>query len=260
MLRSFCALSLAMATGCFSSWAITQAAGGQRILDEGVRERSVPLPNVYERLLVAMPLVVQIAPPSTRMPFRFRCEATQSGRDAVYHSAFRYGKRWKIATAMMFVAEAAIAAAYFFGADQQQPGNQLAAGAFAIDAVGTGALVFAPRKEIYRRDELPVTSHLRSDCPAGLVFEIAGETFPVDAAGGIGELGEAALDGWMQTPGGPIRLSFEGKAIDVRIGYGEQCTWNRSHHPDAAPCPRYLHTADIQASLDVPMGTLTRPD
>lgn len=271
-------LPLLLATsGCFSSWAITQAAGGQRILDEGVREERVPMPDVRERLHVAMPLAPQfrrVDAPATStatttarttvadepQPFAFECRSTQTASDTVYRSGFRYGGRWKKVAAVMFAIEAGLAAAYYFGADREKPGNQLAAGFFGLDAVGTAALFFVPRKETYRREVAPVYSQIRSDCPAGLLLEIAGTTFPVDAAGRIGELGEAALDDWMRAPStAPVRLTFRDRVIDLRLGQAEACTWNRLRHQDQSTCPAYWASAvAIAATLEVPMGTLTQ--
>ena len=254
--------------GCFSSWAITQASGGQAILDEGVREQHVPLPEVHERLNVRMPLVVEMdyppgpASPSpntgTPRPFELHCEAKQNARDTVYHLAFRYGKTWKKVALTMFLIEGAVAAATYYGADQTKPGNQIITGYFAVDALGTAALLFAPRKEVFGSEQVPLTTHVRSDCPDGLALAIGAETFPVDAAGHIGELGLAALDGWMQRPAGAIGVTYAGQTIDMHLGLGEQCTWNRAHHPEQPACASYLPSREVFASMEVPMGTLTR--
>lgn len=265
-------------SGCFSSWAITQAAGGQRILDEGTREERVPMPDVRERLHVTMPLAPQfrrVDAPATGattdarltvadepQPFALECRSTQTASDTVYRSGFRYGSTWKKVTAVMFAIEAGLAAAYYFGSDRDKPGNQLATGVLAADALGTAALFFVPRKERYGRDVEPVYSQIRSDCPAGLILEVAGETFPVDAAGRIGEVGEAALDGWMRAPSpAPVRLTFQDRVIDLRLGHNEVCTWNRLRHQDQSTCPAYWSSgAAIAATLEVPMGTLTQPE
>ena len=262
---------LATTSGCFTSWAITQSSGNQRILDEGVRQEHVPLPDVRERLHVTMPLAPQRAPKFRtaatassvnqfdELPFAFECVSTQTASDTVYRSGFRYGSRWKKVAAAMFVMEAGIAAAYFFASDREKPGNQLAIGFFGLDAVGTAALLFVPRKEVYRQDVEPVFSRIRSDCPTGLILEIAGETFPVDAAGRVGELGEAALDGWMRTPSTPIRLTYRDRVIDLQLGQNEVCTWNRMRSQDQSACPAYWSSSPaITASIEVPMGTLTQ--
>ncbi|HEU0035009.1 MAG TPA: hypothetical protein VFQ53_30495 [Kofleriaceae bacterium] len=256
--------------GCFTSWAITQSTGNQRILDEGVREERVPLPDVRERLHVRLPLTptypataVQPAAPADPLPFALECDSTQSARDAVYHSGFRYGKGWKKGTALMFLLEAGAAATYYFLADRTKPENQLATGFFGLDAIGTAALFFVPRKEIYRSDVVPVSTHVRSDCPAGLLIDIAGETFPVDAAGRIGELGLAALDGWMQAPTGPLRLTFGDRTIDLNIRASEQCAWNRARHAGERAdqgCTMISSVGSVVADLEVPLGTLTRAE
>ena len=297
--------------GCFASWGAVQLSGNPAILEEGAREVTVPLPGVQELLAVHVPLAIEPdAPaatpgaattsaatpgaPATPRVLELACETTQRARDNVYRSAFRYGKKWKYATAAMFAIEAAVAAAFYFG-DRQNPQNQLAAGVLAIDALGTAALFFAPRKEIYRTEIRNVANRVRTDCPDGLALDIGGEVYPVDAAGRIGELGVAALDAWMQAPGAPIRIAYAGRTADVVIGESEQCAWNRSHHPDPANagagagtgapadpanpagpttapaagpsaqpprCPRYgpLPPRQVSASVEVPMGTLTRLD
>jgi hypothetical protein len=256
-------LALLLATsGCFTSWAITQGSGNQRLLDEGVRTDEVPLPGVRERLHVRMPFETQLSADAEPRPFAFECTSTQSARNTVYHSGFRYGRRWKIAAAVMFALEAGVAAAYYFGSDRDRPANQLAIGAASLDALGTAALFFVPRKEIFRNEEQGVYEQLRTDCPAGLIFEIGGESFPVDAAGRIGELGEAALDVWMLAPtAAPVRLTYHDRVLDLALGQNEVCTWKRLRHQDQSTCPAYWSAAPaVAASIEVPMGTLTQRD
>ncbi len=255
------AIALTMLTGCFTSWAITQATGSTGILDERVREEKVPAPEVHERLRVSLPLApaTALAAGSEPAPFALECSSTQSSTNAVYHSAFRYGGTFRKIAAVFFLMEAGFATTYYFAADHDKPDTQLAVGYFALDALGTAALAITPRKEIFRRTVEPVVSSIRPDCPAGLLLEIAGETFPVDAAGRIGELGEAALDAWMKTPSTPIRVSYHEHVADLQIGQNEVCTWNRTRHQDQSACPGYWSSAPLVAtSLEVPMGTLTR--
>lgn len=281
------ALGLAFgATGCFASWTAVQLSGNARLLDDSEREVSVPLPDVQEQLAVHVPLAIDLEYPpakvgtvapapatssapaaassSTPKPFAIGCEATQHARDQVYRSAFRYGtKTWRRIAATMFVLEAAAAAAAYFW-DPEAPQNLLAAGALGLDALGTGVLFFAPRKEIYRTEQRPTTTRLRGDCPDGLALDIGGEVYPVDAAGRIGELGAAAIDAWMQAPGAPIRVTYAGQTVDVPLGRAEQCAWNRSHHREQpeplAGCPPADALSPRQASVhvEVPVSTLTR--
>jgi hypothetical protein len=98
----------------------------------------------------------------------------------------------------MFLTEAALAAVLLATSANEKPGNVLIGGFLAADALGTGVLFFIPRKEVYSREEKPVTTDIRSDCPDGLVLDIAGEQFPVDAAGRIGDVGNAAFDAWLE--------------------------------------------------------------
>lgn len=291
-------------TGCFASWIGVQASGSARILEEGARELRVPQPGVREVLAVHLPLAGSDA-------LELGCETIQRAKDTVHRTAFRYGKKWKYATATMFLLEAAVATATYFG-DRENPQNQLAGAVVALDAIGTAALFFAPRKELYGTEERPVSNRVRTDCPEGLALDIGGEVYPVDAAGRIGDLGLAALDAWMGAPGAPIRITYAGQTAEVPIGELEQCAWNESHHPapaapatpaptdpaapadpatpaspadparPAAPahpvaataaapagpsaqrrsCPRYgpLPPRQVSASIEVPMGTLTRVD
>jgi hypothetical protein len=219
--------ALAMTSGCFTSWAITQAAGGQRILDEGGRTERVYVDDAKERLHVRMPFIAIAGE-----PYAFECRSTQTATDEVHHAGFRYGKRWKTTALIMFAIEAGVAAATYFAADMERPENQLAVGLLGADALGTAALVFVPRKETYRRETVPVYSAIRGDCPDGIAVELAGETFPLDAAGRIGELGDAALEAWRRSPGAqPARIIYDQRTYDVRIG--------------------------MSATFEVPLGTLT---
>ena len=226
MMRRAIILALLVSTsGCFTSWAITQATGAQRGLDEGMRDVRVHEPGVREHLHVSMP-------PSHLRQSGFACKSTQAAADTVHRSGFRYGKRFKIAAVAMFVAEAAIASAVYFAGDLEKPGAQLTIGYFGLDAVGTAVLALVPRKEVYYRDTDRVYSTIRTDCPAGITVEIAGTAFPVDAAGQIGEAGEEALAVWRRSAPGPLRVTYRDRTMNVDL-------WQT-------------------ATFEVPMGTLTQ--
>jgi hypothetical protein len=246
----------ASTTGCFTGWVTTQAVGGAKFLDEGVREQAVPQDGVEERLAVSIPLAYEYdeAPagtsPSPRertpRPFALTCSTRQYAQDRVYHSAFRYGSKWKKTTAISFLVEAALGAAFLLIdrnrdlSDPEQANDRtglLVGGFFALDAIGTAAIFFIPRKEVFTVEDKAVMTPIRDDCPEGLVLEIGGTSFPIDALGGIGELGEVALDEWMRAtddsaPGassaGALALTFEGRAMPLRVDARERCAWVRA--------------------------------
>jgi hypothetical protein len=247
-------------SGCATSWIITQAAGGQRALDEGVHDVHVPQPGVEEHLTVTLPLapqstVAQAGQTPTMLPFALTCAVAQSGHDIVYHQAFRYGSRWKKTTAIAFFAEGAIAALGLLTATADKPAGYLYGGFFAADAVLTAPLFFIPRKEIYRSDDVAVTTPVRSDCPDGLALEIGSDTFPIGAAGTLGELGETALGDWMNAPNGPLRVDIAGQARDLPIDDGARCTWQHNHGGTCMP----VYGTPVLAAVTIPVaaGTLT---
>ncbi len=264
---------LSMLSGCFSFWGLSQLTGTQSAWEQNVREESVPMPGVDESLVVTLPLGFEYEPVPYRSstdttpppapvvkPFAIACSANQRGRDTVYRSAFRYGSRWKKLTAISFLAESAIAAAVLLGGDRSTPKTQLWGGFFAIDAIGTAAIFFIPRKEIYRKDEKTVITPIRNDCPDGLMLELGGDSFPINAAGELGELGDAALDQWMAAPTGALQVSLDGRTTLLFVGANEQCAWNRAHHPELTQrCGAYGQVLPREASgsLSVPLGTLT---
>lgn len=174
----------------------------------------------------------------------------QNAKDAVYHTAYRYGSGWKKATGIMFLAEAAVGAVLLATSANEKPGN-VAIGAFlGADALGTGILFLIPRKEVYQRNEKSVTTELRDDCPDGLVLDIAGEPFPVDAAGHIGDIGEAAFDAWLEAglPPPPAPAPAQTQAGPyVPPAYGAPITQTApasaaavAQAPSAAPGPLLL--------------------
>lgn len=260
-------------SGCFTSWVASQAAGNAKIWDESVREQAVPMPGFTEHLVVSMPLVIEMTPapattsttpakPPTPLPFALQCRAQQQGHDAVYHSAFRYGKSWKKGTAIMFLLEGLSAAALYVGSsDDDDVSNRVLGAVLAVDAVGSGVLFFAPRKDIYRRDEKPVTTVIREDCPETLTLQIGGDVFPIDAIGRLGELGDLALDDWMQAPTGSILVGLEGRSFELVITSADRCTWNRHRQRTADPgCASATGISQQYATttIDVTPGTLTR--
>ena len=243
-------------SGCATSWIALQASGTQRALDEGVHEVRVPQPGVDEHLTVSLPLATQVTGAGSAAqpaPFALTCTTEQQAHDVVYHQAFRYGSRWKKMTAFAFVLEGALGAALLLTADSQHPDGYLYGGFFALDAAITAPLFFIPRKEIYRTDNALVTTPVRSDCPDGLALEIAGDTFPIDAAGKISDVGEAALAAWMKAPSGAIRVTVAGQARDLYIDEGGRCTWLRDH--GGTPCSSYSPATTASVVIGVPAGT-----
>jgi hypothetical protein len=206
--------------GCATTWITTQATGTQRVWDEGVNEVHVPQPGVEEHIVVTMPLT-SAAIGSAAQPLALTCAVDQTGRDLVYHQAFRYGSRWKKMTALAFVLEGALGAALFLSASNDKPDGYVYGGFLGLDAVLTAPLIFIPRKEIYRTDDVAVTTPVRGDCPDGLALEIGGDSFPVDASGHLGDLGDAALAQWK--PGAPIRATIAGQERDLVCG-PQTCT------------------------------------
>jgi hypothetical protein len=263
------ALCLA-ASGCATTWAFSQAAGKPQIWDEGARDVSVPSPGVAERFTIELPLVTQYEPPPTStagqpppapkpIPFALSCSVDQDARDTVYHAAFRYGHVWKKGTAIAFLVEGAIASSIFLLASSDQQAEAIGYGGFfALDAIASGALFFAPRKEIYRHDQKAVTTHVRSDCPEGLELQIGGTSFPVDAAGHLGELGHAALDEWMAAPRDAIEVRVAGQARELPVGGAERCAWQRDHH--RLPCTAMGMARTATVTIPVAAGTLARRD
>lgn len=191
------------ATGCFTTWTGVRLAGLPGAPDESKREERVPQPGIQEHLAV------------TLVNGKLACSSTQSGTDTVYRAAYRYGKGWKRTTALMFLTESLLATAIYFG-KPDDPGHVIGAGFLAVDAVGTAALFFIPRKEIYATETKPVTTAIREACPDGLVLEIASETYPIDAAGSVGELGQLALDDWMRAPNSSLLVDFMGRTSALR--------------------------------------------
>lgn len=251
-------------SGCATSWIATQASGGQRLLDEDIHEVHVPQPGVTERLTVTLPLappVTQTAQPAAQpvtpappAPLALTCAIDQSGHDLVYHQAFRYGSGWKKVAAVAFVVEAAAGAAFLLTASDKDPGGYVYGGFLAIDAAVTAPLIFIPRKEIYRTDDLPVTTAVRNDCPEGLALEIGVDTFPIDARGTLGELGETALGEWMKAPNGPLRVDIAGQARDLFVDDAGRCTYVRNH---GGTCALYSGATVATVTIPVAAGTLT---
>jgi hypothetical protein len=263
------AVIAASTPGCFTTWVAVRAAGYPGAVDEGVREQRVPLPGLDETL------VVSLAPEQiTSSGFAFTCHADQHGRDAVYRASYRYGSGFKKGTVLMFVAEAALSALFLLTEPKNEvnkPAYLVGGVFFGIDAIGTAALFFIPRKERYERTELAVETPIRSVCPDGVMVEIAGDTFPLDAAGSLGELGSAAFDQWMGAPTGTVLVTFAGRSAMLDVSDADRCMWQRTrgqkapaavatpsaagYSPGAASaCGTVART--LTAVIDLPVGTL----
>ncbi len=264
-IAAIAALGATSTTGCFTTWVAVRAAGYSGAVDEGVREQRVPLPGLEEKL------VVSLAPEKiTASGFSFSCSANQVGRDAQYRAAYRYGSGFKKGVAIMFIAEAAMSAVFLL-TEPKDPANkplQVAGGVFfGIDAIGTAALFFVPRRELYGRTELAVETPIRSVCPEGVMVEIASETFPLNALGELGELGSAAFDQWMSRPNGSLVVTFAGRSAMIDVTDADRCVWQRARSATlpaatappsatsyASACGTVAHT--LAAVIDLPVGTL----
>lgn len=226
------ALVATLLTGCFTTWVGLRAAGYPGAGDEGVREQRVPLPGIDERL------VVSLAPEKiTPSGFSFSCTASQRGRDAMYRASYRYGSGFKKGTAIMFIAEAAMSAVFLLTEPKNEMNKplQVVGGVFfGVDAIGTAALFFIPRKELYSRAEIAVETPIRSVCPEGVMVEIASETFPLNALGELGELGSAAFDQWMSRPTGALIVTFAGRSAMIDVNDADRCVWQRTRGQGAS--------------------------
>lgn len=198
-------------SGCATSWLVTQGTGTQRVWDESVREERVPKPGFDEELTVAY----QSGSKS------FTCNAVQRGTDRVAHSAYRYGRTWKLGTAISVLVEGGLAALFLLDANTTTNASYyLWAGFLALDAAVALPLLLIPKREIYREDEVAVTTPLTTICPPGLALDIAGEPHAISPGGTLGELGIAALDEWVASPTGPggaVRVTFGDDARDLPI-------------------------------------------
>lgn len=269
----------ATTTGCFTTWAVSRALGGPP-WEEGVREEVVPLPGVTERLTVALPLrpptpassststtTTGAIPVAAALPFALQCATHQQGTDSVYHSGIVHGRNWKIATGTAVLVEAASSALFLLATrNDADPQNRLegklAGGFLALDAIGSAVLFFLPRREVVRTDQRVTATPVRADCPDGLTLDVGGDSFVIDAAGRLGEVGDAALAAWMQQPAGPLQVTLDGRALDLRVGAAEQCAWQRARDPgntSACAIAPSARAAEVAAVFDVPVGSLSGP-
>ena len=249
------ALVALCSAGCATSWIATQASGTQRVWDESVTEASIPQPGIQETLAVSVPLGEPV----------LSCRAWQVGRDLVAHSAFRYGRHWKIGVLVSVALEGALGALFLLAADNdtaKHQANYLYGGYFALDAAIALPTVFIPRREIYREEPVSITTPIRTDCPEGLALDIGGESYPVDPLGHLGELGATALGEWMTAPHGELRATFDGQVAAFRVGAYEQCAWQRAH--PGATVPTCSTGTQPPTSIDIVFhvtpGTLTKFD
>jgi hypothetical protein len=101
-----------------------------------------------------------------------------------------------------------------------------------------------PRKELFEREEVVVATPMREVCPDGLMIEIAGNTFAVDASGSTGDLGTPALEAWLAQPTGSLVVSYAGQSAVLPVRTG--------------PAPTVMREGELLvpvAELAVPVGT-----
>jgi hypothetical protein len=264
----------AAAAGCATTWTVSQIAAGRPPIDENAREEAVPIPGVEERLEVVLhlsgrppPLTAsssgQTAAPQqpTHGPLEIDCAVTQHGRETVYRAATRYGKSWKKWTAAFFLLEGLAGSLLLLAGDDSA--GRIGWGVYlAVDALGTGALFFAPRRDVYEQKEREVVTRVREDCPAGLLVEVDGRVVPVDAVGGVGDLGQALFERHLVGTQTPIRVRVGDSVVGVDLTADDRCAWARKRQHDAAEtlctggASGYGGRSSVRVVLDVPLGTL----
>lgn len=211
---------LALVSGCATTWGIGQAAGVSLAPLEQRRDVRVPHGGLTEQLRVSIATTpaapatsttaatpttpVTSTTPTTPAPVQITCTTEQLGASTRYTAAFRYGKSWKLATGLMFVAEALVATAFALEARDGKPVDWIGAGYFGADALATAGIFFIPKKSVVETSEEHDALAVATGCPDGLVLAIGGDTFPIDAAGRIGALGDAAYAAF----DGPVAVTF----------------------------------------------------
>lgn len=275
-------LAFALASsGCAFTWGASQLGTGKPPMDENARSESVPMPGVLESLNVELfyagrPVVRQYSSASSAQPagppapptpldteFVVGCQVVQTGQEKVYRAATQYGKRWKYSTAIMFVLEGALAAAYILS-DESKAHQKIGGYLLAADAVGTGALFFMPSRDVYENSIKPTTTPVRSDCPEGLSIELAGRQVAVAANGKIGAFGATLVKEHMENSNTPIRVVLGQNSADIFLTGSERCRWaRRTQHPNPMQmCNQSggtLTRTSASVTLAVPLGSLIGP-
>ncbi len=270
-------------SGCaaftFSMW----SQGKSPAPNENARTESVPQPGFTEQLSVVLrpsrPWVLR-SPGSARStrnvpaapvpldvgPPVLACTVSQMGGNIDYTAATHYGKLWKIATGVMFVAEAALAAGYLLTDAPDGNSNiprRIGGGLLAVDALATAGLVFVPKRDVLITKPRSVTTLIRKDCPAGLVLEVDGQRVEVDGSGKLGPYGPALLDRLMTSPTAAIVVRFGEYAATIMPSSTQRCGWlrKRQRHAEAATvCATgrgYALQGPLSAILQVRPGTLS---
>jgi hypothetical protein len=227
-MRPLLALALAaQLSGCATSWFVIQGTGSQTALDEDNHEVRVPQPGFTEHLIVQMPIATEYettpgvnGAPAVRgkpLPFAFKCSRTQTGQDVIVRHAYRYGGGWKKGVIVAVLLEGAVAALGLLSATQDKPAGYIYGGFFALDAVLALPLIFIPRKEISAEGRVTVNAQLDDSCPEGVAVELAGRSYPINAAGRITAAAERELEQWRSQPSGPLEVSFSGQRRELRI-------------------------------------------
>lgn len=268
--------------GCATFWATSQIVAGRPPFDENAREQSVPLPGVTERLGVTLHLEGKPVPPAnaamTQNPTPapapttsaappdpvVECVVVQNGREQVYRAASYYGKTWKWTAGISFLIEGAIAAVYLLAGSET--GHYVIGGYLAADALVTGGLFFAPRRDIYERSERATSLRVRNDCPEGLLLEVAGRPVPIDADGRLSPLALALIERHITGTPEPIRVRLGAFGGEIQLDPAIRCSWARRRSLAAATELCKIAGAEQQTSmdrgsrvvvLDVPLGLLT---
>ena len=273
---------VAPASGCATSWAVSEITTGEAPLRDGVRVETVPVPGVKERLQIGLKLVMTVptpaADPASAAPasaaageparphtpgLRVSCAVTQTGRDTTYTAATEYGPTFKKFAAAFMLLEGAGAALFLLG--KQPLADRIVFGGFlTVDALGSGLLLLVPKRDHYDKIERETTIPIRNECPPGLTIDLDGQPVAVGPAGDIDDDGQRLFEQHMVRSPLPLRVHVGDRAADAFVDRNDRCLWARRRQHEALPaiCAGADTTAgreEVTVGFDVWPGTLLGP-
>jgi len=194
------------------------------------------------------------------------CTVNQTGRNIEYVAASRYGRTWKLVTAIAFIAEAAVAAIYLLSDAPNGSANtnrRIGGGLLGIDALITAGMFFIPRRDVLETRQRQVTTLVRKDCPAGVSLEFDGKRITVDHRGNLSVLGPELLDQAMASHSGQLTVRYGKYSAPIAISPRQRCVWLRARGKGQLATDVCMTSAHggrhgpVTATLDVTPGTLS---
>jgi hypothetical protein len=212
------AVALLGSSGCATTWAAIQIAGGKTYSTDG-HETSVTAAGDPEQKLG-----VEVRSVS---PLALGCTLEVRRHEHVRETWHRWGTGWKVVGGAAFVVEGLIGAAGLASPIVRSDRDEVAAyGYLALDALATGILLLALSPEATTTEsDVARPWSTQASCPDGLSIHAGDGAVTVDRAGRLPDEQGATVARAAFLTGAPVTLQWGTRVEALPLSPEQRCSW-----------------------------------